>query len=91
MESIKNGGKRVLASSLSSRSKSSIVTPKLLAIARSVFPEHSKMSAFPDAMSAKVVLGTPLSRDKEYTVVFFSASKSRNVIPKLYRLPDLFP
>ena len=81
MESHKKPGKRVLASSLSKLSSSSIEICKLFEIANKVLPEHSKISAFPEAISARVVLGTPLSTDSEYTVVFFSANKSKNVMP----------
>ena len=90
MASTKNSGNNVFDSSLSKESKSSIVTSKLLEIANNVLPEHSKISALPEEISVKVVFGTPLSKDKEYTVVFLSASKSKNVMLKLYRLTDLF-
>lgn len=72
MESNKNSGSDVLDSSLSRESKSSIETFVLLDIANNVLPEHSKMSALPEEISAKVVLGTALSIDNEYTVVFYS-------------------
>ena len=65
MASTKNADNDVFASSLSRESKSSIDTPKLLEIASNVLPEHSKISAFPDEISAKVVFGTPLSKDNE--------------------------
>ena len=49
------------------------VSPRVAAFfasstANNVFPVHSKMSVLPEAISAKVVLGTPLSKDNEYTV-----------------------
>ena len=65
IESRRKPGNKVLASSLSKESKSSIETFKLLEIANKVFPEHSKISALPEAISDKVVLGIPLSIDNE--------------------------
>lgn len=79
-----------MASSLSKDRSSSIETSRLLEIANNVLPEHSKISVLPEAISVKVVLGIPQFQESEYTVVFFSESKSKNVITILCRLTDIF-
>lgn len=65
MASYKNVGSKVLDSSFSKESNSSIDISKLFDIVSNVLPEHSKISVFPEAISVKVVLGIPLLRDSE--------------------------
>ena len=65
MESYKNGGNIVFASSFSKDNNSSIDTFKAFDIANKVLPEQAKISVFPEAISVKVVFGTPLLQERE--------------------------
>ena len=90
IESLKNDGSFDMSTSLSSETRSSILIPKILDRLNNVFPLHNKISLLPEAMSWRVVFGTPLNKESLYTDKCLLVIKSKNVMLKLYRLTDLF-